>query len=254
MKLCIKYIASIILSICALATMAQDSLQVNVKDSLQLNIVDTVNIESIDSVEIATADTTNNLNENYFHIYISVDYGKLITTAAQFDTRHELNLGVQFAKNLRATADFGYAKLAPPDAIENGTYSSSGNYYRIGLDYMLNIAPKTYLSFGGMYALSNFKDEGTVETVSEVWPSLNQSFTRNGFTSTWAELVVTSEAPVLNRDLGFFSNLYWGVKFRLRFLIDRPEPENFDVYAIPGYGRTFNNTVPAANLFIMYKF
>ena len=37
-------------------------------------------------------------------------------------------------------------------------------------------------------------------------------------------------------------------------MIDRPEPENFDVYAIPGYGRTWNNVVPSANLFIVYKF
>ncbi len=252
MTLCIKYIASILLVISALATMAQDSLQIEVKDSLQVSLVDTVNIAVIDSLELIPNDSIG--DQANFHVYISVDYGKLIITAAQFDTRYELNLGVQFAKNLRATADFGYAKLAPPNAIENGTYASFGNYYRIGLDYMLNIAPKTYLSFGGMYALSNFKDEGTVETVSEVWPSLNQSFTRNGFTSTWAEFVISSEAPVLNRDSGFFNNLYWGVKFRLRFLIDKPRPENFDVYAIPGYGRTFNNTVPAANLFIMYKF
>jgi len=252
MKPCIKYIASIILTMCSLAIMAQDSLQIEVKDTLQVSMIDAVNIAVIDSLETITKDSVE--NQANFHIYISVDYGKLITTAAQLDTRYEFNLGLQFAKNLRATADFGYAELAPPNAIENGIYSSSGNYYRIGLDYMLNIAPKTYLSFGGMYALSKFKDEGTVETQSEVWPSLNEGFMRNDFNATWAELVITSEAPVLNRNSGFFSNLYWGIKVRFRFMIDRPRPENFDVYAIPGYGRTFNNMVPAANLFIMYKF
>ena len=252
MKPYIKYIASILFVLGAIGSMAQDSLSIEAKDSLQITIVDSTSVEPMDSSGVASLDSTE--AQPHLYIYVSTDYGKLITTAAKFDTRYELNVGIQFAKNLRATIDAGYAKLAPPNAIENGTYTSSGNYYRVGLDYMLNIAPKTYLSFGGMYALSNFNDEGTVETISEIWPSLNQSFVRNDLNASWAEFVITSEAPVLNRNTGFFNNLYWGIKFRFRFMIERPQPENFDVYAIPGYGRTFNNLVPAVNFFVTYKF
>ncbi len=263
MKLYFKYIVSICLIALSSKVNAQDSLQVEVidnnqvvsADSLVINNKDSLKLEKVDSLTLQLQDSTQlKSKKSYFFIFIGTDYGKLISTAAQFETKYEVNLGIQFSKNLRATADYGYGNLEPPNAIENGTYNSDGNYYRVGLDYMFNIAPETYLSFGGMYANSSFKDEGTVEIESEVWPSFSESFVRNDLTASWVEFVITTEATILNKDGGFFDHLYWGVKFRLRFLIDRPQPENFDVYAIPGYGRTWNDIVPAANLFITYKF
>ncbi len=246
MKLFIRYIASSWILLLAVQAIAQDSLQVQVKDSLLLEIIDTLKVEGQN-------DLKQESDKNYFSILMATDYGKLISTAAQFETKYELNLGVQFTKSIRVTADYGYAQLAPPNAIENGNYTSSGNYFRIGLDYMFNIAPKTYLSLGGMYAMTTFKDEGTVVIESEVWPSLNESFVRDNLKANWVEFVITSEAALLNRNEGFFTHLFWGIKFRFRFLIDRPRPEYFDVYAIPGYGQTWDNFIPAANLFIMYK-
>lgn len=247
MKLYIKYIVSSCLLAFAINLQAQDSLHVEVKDSTHVVNNDTLIAENQDSTQLGP-------KEKHLVFYLGTDYGKLISTAAQFETKYEFNIAVQFVKSIRATLDYGYGALSPPNAIQNGTYTSSGNYYRVGLDYMFNIAPKTYLSLGGMYALSNFKDEGTVMIQSEVWPSLNESFVRDELVANWAEFVITSEAPIMNRDEGFFSHLYWGIKFRFRFLIDRPRPANFDVYAIPGYGRTWNDLVPAANLFITYKF
>ncbi len=255
MKHSIRFIASFYVILSSLTASAQDSLQTHINDSTRIAYEIASNYQENDSTQIDESDKSDsiNLQENNFYIYIGTDYGKLITTAAQLENKYEFNIGFLFAKNIRLTADYGYAKLSPPNAIQNGFYNSSGHYYRLGLDYMLNIAPKTYLSFGGMYALSNFKDEGTVEISSEVWPSFSQSFTRDNLKASWAEFVITTEAPILNRETGFLHNLHWGIKFRFRFLIDRPTPENFEVYAIPGYGRTWNNFVPAANLFIMYK-
>ena len=250
----IKYIVSLGLMLFAINASAQDSLRVEVKDSLTLQ-TDTLGFEMPNSPSMEAADTTTlpKSVQKHFSILIGADYGKLITTAAQFDTRYEFNLGIQFTKRLRVTVDYGNGKLAPSNAIENGTYTSTGNYYRAGLDYIFTLAPKTFLSLGGMYAISTFKDEATVEIQSEIWPSLSETFARNDFTANWAEFVLTSEAALVNKNEGFFSNLYWGIKFRLRFMIDRPAPENLDVYAIPGYGRTWNNVAPAANLFIVYK-
>ncbi len=241
-----------------LNAVAQDSLFVNQKDSTayvapkatQDSLV--VVTDTTASIEVDT--TVARIKQKYFAIYLSTDYGKLATTLAQLENKYEFNMGVQFSAHVRVTVDYGYGKLSPPNAIENGVYFSSGSYYRAGLDYVFTIAPKTTLSFGGMYAFSTFKDEGTVEILSEIWPSLSESFERKDLQASWAEFVITSEAPILNRDEGLLSQLFWGVKFRFRFMIERPRPTNFDVYAIPGYGRTFNNLVPAANLFISYKF
>ncbi len=257
MKPSIKYIVSIALFLANLGAVAQDSLKVVKKDSTQLEIAiptqltDTVSAN--ETINLTPNDSASTEPPN-FAIYLSLDYGKLITTLAQLETKYEFSVGIKFSKHLRATADFGYAELKPQNAIQNGSYTSLGNYYRLGIEYMHTIAPKTTLSFGGMYATAIFKDEGSVEIQSELWPLFNQSFERPDLTANWAEFVVTSEAAVLNRDSGFFNNLYWGIKFRLRFIISKPTPENFDVYAIPGFGRTFNNVVPAANLFISYKF
>ncbi len=264
MMLFIKYIASILLLIAPLAGSAQDSLKVvQPKDSTQLTIQDSITQITQDTIPPILNDSINSTPSDsltakdsltYFAIYLSIDYGKLFTTLAQFENKYEFNIGIQFLKHLRATADIGYGDLAPPNAINNGSYNSVGNYYRLGFDYMFTIAPKTSLSFGGMYALATFKDQGTVEIISELWPTLSQRFERTNLTANWAEFVITSEAPVLNRDSGFLSHIYWGIKFRLRFIIEKPMPENFDVYAIPGYGRTFNDMVPVGNLFVSYKF
>ncbi len=260
----IKYIVSISLFFAALETFAQDSLQVvQPKDSTQLTLQnsiaqitqDTIPFVATDSINSTLNDSlTSDIGATSFAIYLSIDYGKLLTTLAQFENKYEFNVGIRFSKHLRATADIGYGNLAPPNAINNGSYNSVGTYYRLGFDYMFTIAPKTSLSFGGMYAISTFKDQGTVEIISELWPSLIQRFERNDLTANWAEFVITSEAPILNKDSGLLSHIYWGIKFRLRFIIEKPMPENFDVYAIPGYGRTFNNMVAAGNFFISYKF
>lgn len=262
MKLYFRYIASFCLVAWGLMANAQDSLQVHTKDSTELiaerievNIGDTLILEQPDSTSIESPDTTaTQTSKTRFSVLIGADYGKLVTTVVGLENKYEFNLGVQFANKLRLTADYGFGDLAPPNAIENGTYNSTGNYYRAGLDYIFTIGPKVYLSLGGMYASSSFKDEGTVLIESEIWPSLKESFVREDFTANWVEFVLTTEATIVNKNSGFFNNLYWGLKLRLRFLIERPQPVNFDVYAIPGYGRTWNDIVPAANLFIAYKF
>lgn len=232
MKLFTRYIVScLLIVVAATGAKAQDSLQMETE-------ADTVLVQP---------------NEKRIAIILGADYGKLATTAFNLDTKYEFNASVVFFDKLRVNVDYGHGALQPKNAIENGTYTSTGDYYRGGLDYQFTLAPKTFLSLGGMYASSSFSDEGEVQIQSDIWPSLDQSFTRSDFTSQWAEFVLTSEKTIVNRESGFFANLYIGIKLRLRFMIERPEPENFDVYAIPGYGRTFNDVVPAINLFVAYR-
>ena len=136
MKRFIKYIVSSCFIALVINAQAQDSLRLEPKDSIQVVLSDTLITEKQDSTQIGP-------KENHLAFYLSTDYGKLITTAAQLESKYEFNLAIQFAKSIRVTADYGYGELAPPNAIQNGTYTSSGNYYRIGLDYMFKIAPKT---------------------------------------------------------------------------------------------------------------
>ena len=208
-----------------------------------------------DSVKVVTAKDTTQVQpkKKYFSVMLGTDYGKLISTAFKLETKYEVNVGLLLFSKIRITGDYGHGELEPKNAIENGSYTSTGDYYRAGIDYVFEIAPKTYLGLGAMYASSDFSDKGNVQIQSDIWPSLNEEFTRENFSAKWVEWVLTSEKTVANKEKGFLSNLYVGMKFRLRFMIEKPEPEAFDVYAIPGYGRTFNDIVPAANLFIAYR-
>lgn len=226
-----RYIVSILLFIASSSAIAQDSLRVT---------------SDTDSAQVQP-------KKKGFAFIVGTDYGKLATTAFKLDTKYEFNLGIVLFNKLRVTADYGHGELAPKNAIENGSYTSTGNYYRGGLDYVFEIAPKTNLALGLMYASSSFVDEGSIQIQSDVWPSLNEDFKRENFSSQWVEWVLTSEKAIFNRESGFLTHLYFGMKFRLRFIIERPRPEEFDIYAIPGYGRTFNDIVPAVNLFITYK-
>ena len=100
---------------------------------------------------------------------------------------------------------------------------------------------------GLKYGKSSFGDMGEFEIGSELWENFQQGFDRNGLTADWGEIVIGSE-------MQFIPNLYMGWKFRLRILNDFENFEPIPVYGIPGYGRTFDKTVPVLNLFLRYRF
>lgn len=239
MKLFIKYIVSTIVVLMGWSAVGfgQDSLQVAPSTSLVKK----------DSGTIANASKS-------VTVLLGVDYGKLVTNVLHIGTKYEGTLSIRFNKHLGVLADIGYGDLSPDNAIQNGDYHSKGMYYRVGADYSFEIAPKTFLNIGAMYAFTTFNDEGTVRIESEVWPSLSQSFERTNLHANWSEVVVTSLAPIMANSSTIWKHFYWGLKLRLRFLIDYPQPEIFDVYAIPGYGATHNRAVPAANIIIGFAF
>jgi len=49
------------------------------------------------------------------------------------------------------------------------------------------------------------------------------------------------------------SKFLLGWKFRLRFLMDFQNREEPRIYSIPGYGRTFDQVVPALNFYVKYR-
>jgi len=104
-----------------------------------------------------------------------------------------------------------------------------------------------------MFAHADFMDHVNINIASELWDDVDESFTRENLEANWLELIVNTEAPLLKFEQGFFSNLYWGVRYRLRILISDITRDDFDVYAIPGYGKTYSRVVPAVNLFLKYR-
>ncbi len=177
---------------------------------------------------------------------IALDYGKIFTLPSGFEKKMEIAAGITIKDKLQVIGELGYGQLTPDDAIKNGSYESSGIYYRAGLAYGGEIVPKNYLALGFMYGTSNFEDQGTIIIESEVWADNLIDFHHPGLTATWYEIILISERQMNDR-------IFLGSKFRLRKLLNFNNDYEPEVYSIPGYGRTFDNSIPAFNLFVKYR-
>jgi len=193
-------------------------------------------------------------NQRKLALQISIDYGKGIESLLQKQQKWEFGANLILNQHYNFVGEYGFGNLNPESVIQNGTYNSKGNYFRGGVEYIFTIMPKRLLSAGVMYANRKVTDSGNVIIHSELWDDVNESFQRKDLSATWVEVILNTEGPIYNTESGFFTNVYWGIRFRLRILLSDIEQPDFDIYAIPGYGRTYSTVVPAANFFVKYRF
>lgn len=181
---------------------------------------------------------------------IYIDYGKLLTLPSSQETKYEGGIELLFLEKYPLILEAGSATLNPDQAFANGTYESTGVYYRVGTGFYSQFKPKNKLGLTFRYGASMFDESG--RTISES-PSGTQEadirrLDRGGsLSASWFEAVIYSDRTI--NDL-----LSIGINIRLRVLIDYDEQSPVDVYAIPGYGRSFDNSIPAANLFLKVSF
>jgi len=180
---------------------------------------------------------------------IYLDYGKILTIPFDFETKYEGGIEVLFFDKIPLIAEIGQATLAPKGAYSNGTYQSSGFYYRIGLGYLSQFKPKNKIGLTVRYGISHFEERGEVliQSPSGAQEDLTQVIERSNLDARWYEVVLYSD-----RQLSKLFSI--GLNLRLRILGTYTQQEVPDVYAIPGYGRTFDRTIPAANLFLKVHF
>ena len=177
-------------------------------------------------------------------MYLLIDYGKLFTIPTDYETKFEGAVGLRIARNLYLAGHFGHGTITPNSAIENGTYTSKGFYYRAGFDYYITIDKINSLSVGARYGSSSFEEELSYSISSDLFEDIQQQEVRPDVGARWAEVNIGSEARLGN------GPFYAGGYLSLRILIDRDEFDPADTYTIPGYGRTFDKTIPALNLFL----
>ena len=222
------YIISIIVIVTPYLGYTQDSLAVETQDSLVVE-------------------------DSNFALNIYADAGKGIESLFNKQVKWEFGMSALAFQKYLFSVEYGHGSLNPESVINNGSYTSEGNYYRAGFEYVFTISSKRYLSTGVMYAQANFSDYGSVKIISDLWDDVDESFERTDLSASWIEWIINTEAPLLKVEEGFFSNFYWGVRFRLRILISDITQPDFDIFAIPGYGKTYSNVVPAVNLYIKYR-
>jgi hypothetical protein len=178
-----------------------------------------------------------------------LDYGKLFTIPVDFETKYEGGLELLFLEKFPLIVEVGQATLTPEGAYSNGTYQSEGFYYRVGAGYYSQFKPKNKIGLTVRYASSSFTENGRVfiESPSGSQGDFVQSIKRENLKASWYEVVVYSDRKLT----GLFSI---GMNLRLRILASYDEQSPVEVYSIPGYGRSFDKTIPAANFFLKVSF
>jgi len=244
----LKYIISTIILLAPYAGSAQDSLPVKQDTSVVMQDTPVVEQDSL----VVEQDSLM-VRQSKMAITLYADIGKLGESLFEIQTKREFGISILLANKYQFVGEYGYGSLNPKSIINNGSYSSEGNYYRVGVEYVFTVLPKTSLSTGFMYAHSDFADYGNVQIESELWDDLNETFARPDLKADWIEWIVNTESPIVKVEEGFLSNFYWGVRFRLRILISDISQPDFDIFAIPGFGKTFSTVLPAANLYLKYR-
>ena len=181
--------------------------------------------------------------------HITVDIGKFSSFATDFEDKYDFSIGYLFSNRFAIEVEGGVADLFPNNAFENGVYEASGSYFKAGFDYHipLNINARNNFMVGLRYAMGSFEDNLRYEIGSELWQNFGEAFERTDLSADWFELVFSSEMIMTG-------NLFLGWKLRIRFMNEYDEQTPLDVWAVPGYGRTFDNSVPALNVYLKYRF
>ena len=241
---------------CTLSSFAQKEHNSN-SDTLQIDLSDSLNILNpvIRSENIIVLDS---LQKKKFisGFELAIDYGKILTLWTNFESKYEAGINLRFYERIVLATEFGYAELNPLKAYDNALYYTvKGPYARVGLDYYTSYDPKSFYYAGLRYGKSFFEDEGAFLIDSEYWEDYEEGFGSSDLTASWMEIVVGTETFLKfgKKSEDPKSKFLIGWKFRLRILMDFENREEPRIYSIPGYGRTFDNAVPALNFYIKYR-
>ena len=178
-----------------------------------------------------------------------LDYGKLLTILTKVETKYEGGVELLILEKFPMIIEVGRAVLSPEGVYSNGIYESQGMYYRIGTGYTGQFKPKNKIGLTVRYAVSTFDENEKIfiKSISGAQGDFIQVINQTGLSAQWWEVVLYSDKQL--------SNLFSiGLNLRLRILHSYDKQEYLDVYAIPGYGRTFDSTIPAVNFFLKVTF
>jgi hypothetical protein len=182
-----------------------------------------------------------------YALEIYLDYLKLTSLAVDYEQKYEGGVGILFSNRMILVFEAGHGTLTPRNAYKNSNYTIEGNYGRIGVDYLLPFDPKNNFTVGLRYGRSYFQDQATYMIDGGMWDGYQNDFKRTNLIGHWSEIVIGSESELRK-------NMTIGFMFRFRILNSFANPDSsLPVFAIPGYGRTQDKTIPALNLFIKYR-
>ncbi len=227
-------------------------------------VADSTSQEATDSQAIAiAADSLVSETKKAIAPAFHIDYGKLGTLPFDFENKVEGGLILTLFSKIEVVGEYGYWNKDSKQAIENGTYNSTGSYWRLGAGFSLPFnTPTSQIGLGFRYGQSAFDDRGSYDITSgtNLTESFSASFSRQNLSATWLSAVLTSMANfsiAKRKPEASINHLFrLGVQIRWRFLRSydkvQAETDPIEVYTIPGYGRTLSNNTVALNLFLRW--
>ncbi|MTI32359.1 DUF6048 family protein [Xanthovirga aplysinae] len=179
-------------------------------------------------------------------IELKTDYLKFASLLLDTEEKYEAGVNVLLKHNFALSFEYGIAQLTPDKPYLNTTFITEGEYYKVGLQYRIPLDKKNEIFVGANYGQSTYDEKANFK----IEGSLNDDFTENfdwkNLKANWGEIIIGSERKL-------FAGLRAGMLLRFRILASAPTFDPVNTYNIPGYGRRFNNTVPAVNLYLKYR-
>jgi hypothetical protein len=178
-----------------------------------------------------------------YGLRLGIDLSKPLKTLLEDDYRGLEIIGdYRIYKDYYLAAEIGNEELAITE--QNISTTAKGSYIKLGADYNAynNWAGMENVIFVGMrYAFSTFSqtlEEYTVSGSSQYFPQniIEGPFETKGLTASWVELVAGLKVELIN-------NVYLGANVQLKRRITQTTPSNLDNLAIPGFNRTYDESL-----------
>jgi hypothetical protein len=182
-------------------------------------------------------------NQKY-GLRVGVDLAKPLRTLLD-DTYSgfEVNADFRLTDRLYAAVELGSEKK---DRFEDNLNSkTNGSYIKVGGDYNAYnnwVGLRNNIYIGLRYGFSSFSQELLNYGIYTTDPSFSEfelrdaNLTFDGLTASWAELVFGVKTELL-------PNMYLGIQLQLKRRISDTKPNNFDNLFIPGFNRTYDESV-----------
>lgn len=212
----------------------------------------------------SVSDTLKPKKKVFSGLALLADIGKPgLAQLVDYENKLAFSAHLFFFDHFILSGEFGTGEISPEQAFNNVSYTSDGNFFRYGVDYQVVIKTENYLSIGFRRANADYSDQGSVfiQSASVLSEDYLRTFSRNSLSADWWEVVLGSETKLtptkskeeMNIVNKLLDNFYFGLTYRLRFNLNYQQQEGIGTYTIPGYGRTFDDSTPAVNLYLKYR-
>lgn len=132
--------------------------------------------------------------------------------------------------------------------LRNGTYTSDGTYFRVGVDvnFLFKDPVKNMFFIGGRFGRSQFVDDVSYLSQTIEFPP-NTFYVKNAdVVATWVEMTTGLKVRV-------FKFFWLGATARFKFGLDLDGNGNLRSYDVPGFGRNIGSTWWGFNYYVLFR-